>query len=163
MNVGALLGSLGRDVGPLGSEAVALNLHTVFFAGRRGLPKLRKCAAFGGTGGRLGGALVFGAEQQGSSDKNSPQQNNEEKAFALKQIPSLSWTLDHRLNQRLVKGLACGKGRYGHLVTFKSWPLRSALTTCVFNNIPEVMDNYLCFHGHSRFVRRFSTPTLCFQ
>ena len=71
-----LLGRLGRDVGPLGSEAIALDLHTVLFAGRCGLPDLRKRAAFGARA-RLCGALIFRTEQQGSSDKNYAQQNDE--------------------------------------------------------------------------------------
>ncbi len=41
-------------------------------------------------------------------------------AFALKQIPSLSWALNHGLNPRLVTGLASGRGRYRHFGTFKS-------------------------------------------
>jgi len=131
-NVGALLGSLGRDVGPLGSEAIALNLHTVFFAGRHGLPNLRKRTAFGGTGGRLRGTLIFGTEQQGPSDKNYTQQNNDERGFCA-QADSLTF-LDTQSQ---------AEPKVGNGVSVWQRPI---WTFSQFQIVaPSACSNYLCF------------------
>jgi len=78
-NVCSLFGSLRRDVQPLSSQAVAVNLYAIFFASRRGLPNLWKCAGFRCRfrASKVRSTLILRRKLQRASSKDSAHQNDD--------------------------------------------------------------------------------------